>query len=71
MIKVSDQWAPLLVSAVRDAVLYQEGLLRSETLRNRSDYEEHLVQLSQFLEYVKDEYKKVETSAGIPLEKLL
>jgi hypothetical protein len=71
MIEISDTWAPLLVSAVRDAVRYQEGLLRSETLRNRSDYEEHLVQLSQFFEYVKDEYKKIENAAGLPLEKLL
>ncbi len=68
---ISDTWAPLLVSTMRDALLYQESLLRSETLRNRSDYEEHLVQLSQFLEYVNDEYKKVESAAGIPLEKLL
>jgi hypothetical protein len=71
VITISNTWAPLLVSAVRDAVLYQEGLLRSETLRNRSDYEEHMVQLSQFLEYVKAEYQKVEAAAGIPLEKLL
>jgi hypothetical protein len=52
-------------------VLYQERLLESETLRDRADYEEHLVQLSQFLEYVKAEYKKVEEEAGIPLNKLL
>jgi hypothetical protein len=64
-------WAPLLVSAVRDAVLYQEQLMRSETLRNRSDYEEHHLQLTQFLEFVKAEYKRIEKQAGIPLEKLL
>jgi len=52
-------------------MLYQENLLRSETLRNRSDYEEHIVQLSQFFEYVKDEYKKVENATGIPLKTLL
>jgi homoserine trans-succinylase len=68
---ISDTWAPLLVSAARDAVQYQENLLRSETLRNRSDHEEHLVQLSQFFEYVKDEYKKIENATGLPLEKLL
>jgi len=71
MMKIPDTWAPLLVSAVRDAMLYQENLLRSETLRNRSDYEEHIVQLSQFFEYVKDEYKKVENATGIPLKTLL
>lgn len=69
--EIPDTWAPLLVSAVRDAVLYQERLLQSETLRNRADYEEHLAQLTQFLEYVKAEYRQVEVSVGIPLEKLL
>lgn len=69
--EIPNVWAPLLVSAVRDAVLYQERLLQSETLRNRADYEEHLLQLSQFLEYVKCEYRKVEGDAGIPLDKLL
>jgi hypothetical protein len=69
--EIPNTWASLLVSAVRDAVLYQERLLKSETLRDRADYEEHLVQLSQFLEYVKAEYKKVGGEAGIPLDKLL
>ena len=69
--EISDTWAPLLVSAVRDAVLYQEQLLKSETLRDRADYEEHLVHLTQFFEYIKAEYKRVEVQAGIPLEKLL
>jgi hypothetical protein len=69
--EISNTWAPLLVSAVRDAVLYQERLLQSETLRDRADYEEHLVHLSQFLEYIKAEYKRVEADVGIPLEKLL
>ena len=69
--EIPNTWAPLLVSAVRDAVLYQEGLLRSETLRDRADYEEHLVHLSQFLEFIKAEYLKVEDEAGIPLKKLL
>ena len=69
--EIPNTLAPLLVSAVRDAVLYQERLLQSETLRDRADYEEHLVHLSQFLEYIKAEYKRVEADVGIPLEKLL
>ena len=69
--EIPNLWAPLLISAVRDAVLYQEGLLKSETLRNRADYEEHHLQLTQFLEFLKEEYKSVEDEAGIPLEKLL
>ncbi|MES2674596.1 MAG: hypothetical protein V4660_10170 [Pseudomonadota bacterium] len=69
--EIPNAWASLLVSAVRDAVLYQEQLLKSETLRNRSDYEEHHLQLTQFFEFVKEEYKAVESEAGIPLERLL
>ncbi len=68
---IPDTWAPLLVSAVRDSLLFQENLLKSETLRNRSDYEEHILQISQFFEYVKTEYKEIESEVGIPLEKLL
>lgn len=69
--EIPNVWAPLLVSAVRDAVLYQEQLLKSETIRNRSDYEEHHLQLTQFLEFIKEEYKEIETEIGMPLERLL
>lgn len=69
--KVPAIWAPLVISSVRDAILYQESLLRSDTVRNPADYEEHIVQLSGFLEYLKEEYKNIESEAGIPLEKLL
>src|SRR4051794_8157251 len=68
---IPDTWAGLLVSAVRDAVQYNNDLMRSETLRNRGNYEEHLLVLSQFFEYVKAEYKKIESQTGVPLEKLL
>lgn len=69
--EIPNTWAPLLVSAVRDALLYQQRLLASETLRDRADYEEHVVQLSQFLEYIKAEYQQIEASVGMPLEKLI
>ena len=68
--EIPNVWAPLLVSAVRDAVLYQEGLLKSETIRNKTDYEEHHLQLTQFLEFIKEEYKEIESEVGIPLEKI-
>ena len=71
MIAISDTWAPLLISAVRDAVAYNEDLLRSETLRDRSDYEEHHLVLTQFFEYVKAEYRKIEAKVGLPLSELL
>jgi hypothetical protein len=32
--EIPNAWASLLIPAVRDAVLYQEQLLKSETLRN-------------------------------------
>ncbi len=69
--QVPDTWAPLLISSVRDATLYQEGLLRSETIRDKSDYEEHHLQLTQFLEYLKSEYKEIEDEVGLPLERIL
>jgi len=68
---IPNTWAPLLVSAVRDAILYQENLLKGEALRYQSDDEEHLLQLSQFFEFIKEEYKEVEKEVGIPLEKIL
>ena len=69
--EIPDAWAPLLVSAVRDGLLYNEGLLTSRTIRNRADHEEHVMQLSQLLEYLREQYKAVECEAGIPLDKLL
>lgn len=69
--EIPNIWAPLLLSSVRDAILYQEGLLRSATIRNRSDYEEHHLQLTQFLEYLKEDYKRIEDEIGIPVEKIV
>lgn len=69
--EIPNVWVPLLVSAVRDAVLFQEQLLKSETIRNRADYEEHHLQLTQFLEFIKEEYKSIEGEVGLPLERLL
>jgi len=68
---IPDTWAPLVVSGIKDAIQFNSELLRSETLRNRGDYEEHLLVLSQFFEYLKTEYKKVEPATGIPLASLL
>lgn len=71
MITISNPYAALLMTAVRDAVLYQEGLLRSETVRVRSEHEEHYVYLTQFFEFLKKEYRQNEEEIGLPLEKLL
>ena len=69
--EIPHTWAPLLVSAVRDVLLYNEGLLSSQTIRNRADHEEHVMQLSQFLEYLKEQYRAVENEMGIPLNSLI
>jgi hypothetical protein len=69
--KVSNIYAPLLISAVRDAILYQEGFLKSETIKDKTDYEEHIMQLSQLLELLKEDYKGIEQEIGLPLEKIL
>ncbi|MCG3727549.1 hypothetical protein EXA23_04360 [Vibrio cincinnatiensis] len=68
---IPNPYVPMLLSAVRDAVLYNQNLLLSETLREREDYEEHLVYLTQFFEYLKDEYKNNEAEYGLTLEQLL
>jgi hypothetical protein len=69
--EISDTWAPLLISSIRDAILYHESLLRSETIRDKSDYEEHHLQLTQLFEYLKKEYKKIESEVGLSLNDIL
>ena len=69
--KIPKPYVPLMLSAVRDAVLYNEQLLNSETLRDRDDYEEHVLHLSQFLEFLKEEYKANESEYGLKLEQLI
>ena len=70
--EIPDTWASLLVSAVRDAVLFHENLLKSETLKERHEYEEHYAQLTQFLEFVKDEYRTtIEAKGGMPLARFM
>jgi len=68
--EIPDGWASMLVSVVRDAVLYQQQLLASQTLRNRGACEEHLMHLSQFFEFVKGEYAKLDPAGRIPLDDL-
>lgn len=70
MIEISNAAAPLLVQALRDAVRYNEQLLTSETLKDRSDYEEYLVEVSQLYAEIKAQYKRIEDQAGIPLSDL-
>ncbi|WP_445769223.1 hypothetical protein [Rheinheimera sp.] len=71
MIEISNAAAPLLVQALRDAVRYNEQLLTSETLRDRADYEEHLVEVSQLYAEVKAQYKRIEADVGIALDDIV
>ena len=71
MIEISNAAAPLLVQALRDAVRYNEELLKSETLRNRSDYEEYLLEVSQLFAEIKSQYKRLEPDIGMTLDELL
>lgn len=70
MIEISNAAAPLLVQALRDAVRYNQELLKSETLRNRAEYEEFLVEVSQLYAEIKSQYKRIENDIGVPLEDL-
>ncbi|XRD86286.1 hypothetical protein ISN73_15175 [Dyella acidisoli] len=70
--EISDPYALLMVSSVRDAILYRESLLRDETSQeNLREEKEYLAHLTELLEYVKVEYKKIESKVGVPLEKIL
>ena len=71
MIGISNSAAPLLVQALRDVVRYDEELLKSETLRDRADYEEYLLEVSQFYAEIKSQYKRYEAEIGISLDDIL
>jgi hypothetical protein len=58
--------ADITIKEVANQKVYNEGLLRSETLSDRSDYGEQHMVLLQFFEYVEEEYRKVESSIGLP-----
>jgi len=68
--KISNPHAPLLISAVRDAIRYNNSLLESETIRDKSDLEDYIVQLTTMYEFICDEYRKNESQYGIPLKEL-
>ena len=50
----------LLVSALDDAIRYNEGFLRSETIKDITEYEEHLLCLENLQDWLEDEYKNLE-----------
>ncbi len=62
MLQISRPHLILLVSALNDAIKYNEAFLESETIRDVSDYEEHLLNLENFQSWIEAEYKKLEKS---------
>lgn len=68
--EISNNFAPTVVSAVVDAIKFNQSLLQSETLRDIEDHEEYLLSLHVLLSYLKDQYKPVEKEIGIPFSKL-
>lgn len=61
MLDISKPHLALLVSAVNEAIKYNEGFLRSETLKDVSDYEEHLLSLENFQRWLETEYRKLQS----------
>jgi hypothetical protein len=57
---ISNSHLILLVSALNDAIKFNEGFLRSETIKDVSDYEEHLLCLENLQSWLEDEYKQLE-----------
>ncbi len=60
MLDISKPHLILLVSALRDAIRFNEKFLDSETIRDVSDYEEHMLCLENFAGWVEQEYRKLE-----------
>jgi hypothetical protein len=59
MLTISKPHLPLLVTALRDAIRFNERYLDSETIRDIADYEEHLLCLENFAGWVEAEYLKL------------
>jgi hypothetical protein len=60
MLNISKPHLVLLVSALNDAIKYNEAFLKSETIRDVSDCEEHLLNLENLQSWLEAEYKKLE-----------
>ena len=58
-LEVSEQHLMLLVSALNDAITYNEKFLSSETIKDVSDYEEHLLCLENCQGWLEEEYNKI------------
>lgn len=72
-LEISEQYLMLLTSALNDAIKYNEKFLHSETIRDVSDYEEHLLCLENCQAWLEDEYKKIakDNPQMLPYEKVV
>ena len=60
MIKISEELAPVLVAAIRDATKYNFSLAQSETIKDPSDIEEFLISLGNLEMEIKRQYEALE-----------
>ncbi len=58
-LEISGPYLMLLVSALNDAITYNEKFLSSETIKDVSDYEEHLLCLENCQGWLEEEYNKI------------
>lgn len=72
-LEISEHHLMLLVSALNDAITYNEKFLSSETIKDISDYEEHLLCLENCQGWLEDEYSKIaaENPKLMPYSKLV
>jgi hypothetical protein len=60
MLDISKPHLWLLVSALRDAIRFNERFLESEVIKDISDYEDYMVCLENFAAWVEQEYRRLE-----------
>ena len=65
MLELSRSHLILLVSALNDAIKYNQGFLKSETIKGVSDYEDHLLCLENLQNWLEDEDKALEKNIRI------
>lgn len=65
MIKISEELAPVLVAAIRDATKYNFSLAQSETIKDPSDIEEFLISLGNLEMEIKRQYEALEKKIRI------
>lgn len=60
MIEISEELAPILVAAIRDATKYNSSLLHSQTIKDPTDIEEFLMNLGNLEMEIRKQYEALE-----------